>query len=145
MKTQISNLITRGGVLENEVNLFRGDALALIEEAAKKGPINVPVNAGFVKRSDLSDYDKQYNSVMMDSYPVRFLYQEDERIHYGYVMSLYYDTESRYVMARVYDGTLDEKKRSIELTTPVDAIQDVIPLLRYVQAFYKDPDEPELN
>ena len=143
MKTKIQNLNMRLVSIRTETNMIRTELFELATKLVKaSGAIVVPVNAVYEKKDGMSESEKQYNSVILDSFPVEFR-NKDGVVRNAYMLSVQLDDEKQLVV-RGYDGDFSGKKDERNVVQfPADELVSVEPLAEFLIQFARDPEEPE--
>lgn len=143
MKSKIQNLNMRLVSIRTETNMIRTELFELATKLVKaSGAIVVPVNAVYEKKDGMSESEKQYNSVILDSFPVEFR-NKDGAVRNAYMLSVQLDDEKQLVV-HGYDGDFSGKKdeRNV-IQFPADELVNVEPLAEFMIQFARDPEEPE--
>ena len=138
MKTKIENLSQRLKSLRLETNIIRSEIINLVEKhIAKHGEITVPVNPVYAKKEEMSEADKLYNSVILDSYPVS--YETAQSTRDAYIAGVKLDAD-KVVVVKAYDR---EWTNDHLVEFRADEIVNMEPFVSFLMDFMKDPDEPE--
>lgn len=143
MKSKIQNLNMRLVSIRTETNMIRTELFELATKLVKaSGAIVVPVNAVYEKKDGMSESEKQYNSVILDSFPVEFR-NKDGVVRNAYMLSVQLDDEKQLVV-HGYDGDFSGKKDERNVVQfPADELVSVEPLAEFLIQFARDPEEPE--
>lgn len=143
MKSKIQNLNMRLVSIRTETNMIRTELFELATKLVKaSGAIVVPVNAVYEKKDGMSESEKQYNSVILDSFPVEFR-NKDGIVRNAYMLSVQLDDEKQLVV-HGYDGDFSGKKDERNVVQfPADELVSVEPLAEFLIQFARDPEEPE--
>ena len=143
MKSKIQNLNMRLVSIRTETNMIRTELFELATKLVKaSGAIVVPVNAVYEKKDGMSESEKQYNSVILDSFPVEFR-NKDGVVRNAYMLSVQLDDEKQLVV-HGYDGDFSGKKDERNVVQfPADELVNVEPLAEFLIQFARDPEEPE--
>lgn len=129
--------------IRTETNMIRTELFELATKLVKaSGAIVVPVNAVYEKKDGMSESEKQYNSVILDSFPVEFR-NKDGVVRNAYMLSVQLDDEKQLVV-HGYDGDFSGKKDERNVVQfPADELVNVEPLAEFLIQFARDPEEPE--
>lgn len=143
MKTKLENLNNRLAALRVETNVIRSELFKLATEIVKSNQkVSVPVNPIYAKKESLSDEEKLYSSVLLDSFPAEYK-NENGVVRDTYILSVSLNNEGELTVRGYAEGTGEKKGVYKYAEFPADELVNVEPLVSFLLAFATDANEPE--